>query len=73
MGKNINTVIFDLDGTLINSEPAALGATVEALSRFGVSASDAEVREQFGGGSRKIMQYFLDRDLDPSEADRVID
>ena len=73
MGKNINTVIFDLDGTLINSEPAALGATIEALSRFGVSASDTEVREQFGGGSRKIMQYFLNRDLDPLEAKRVID
>ena len=73
MGKNINNVIFDLDGTLINSEPAALGATIEALSRFGVSASDTEVREQFGGGSRKIMQYFLDRDLDPLEANRVID
>ena len=48
MGNNINTVIFDLDGTLINSEPAALGATIGALSRFGVSASDTEVREQFG-------------------------
>lgn len=73
MGENINTVIFDLDGTLINSEPAALGATIEALSRFGVHARDTEVREQFGGGSRKIVQYFLERDLEPAEVDRVLD
>ena len=73
MGNNINTVIFDLDGTLINSEPAALGATVEALSRFGIHATDTEVRDQFGGGSRKIVQYFLERGLDPADADRVID
>lgn len=73
MGEKINTVIFDLDGTLINSEPAALGAAIEALSRYGVQVNDTELREQFGGGSRKIMQYFLERDLDPAEANRLLE
>jgi HAD superfamily hydrolase (TIGR01509 family) len=71
--QKIDSIIFDLDGTLVDSQPAALGATVEALSRFGAHATDAEVREQFGGGARKILRYFLERDLDPDEAEEVID
>jgi len=73
LAQKIDSIIFDLDGTLVDSQPAALGATVEALSRFGVQATDAEVREQFGGGARKILRYFLERDLDPDEAEEVID
>ena len=69
----IDTIIFDLDGTLVDSQPAALGAIVEALSRFGVHVTDTEVREQFGGGARKLLQYFLDRSLSLDQASRVID
>lgn len=73
MGNQIDTIIFDLDGTLVDSQPAALGATMEALSRFGVHVTEAEIREQFGGGSRKLVQYFLERDLSLDEAERAID
>ena len=73
MGRTIDTIIFDLDGTLVDSQPAALGATIEALSRFGVQVTATEVREQFGGGSRKLIGYFLDRALSLDEAGRAID
>ena len=73
MVKTIDTVIFDLDGTLIDSQPAALGATIEALSRFGVTVTAAELREQFGGGARKLLRYFLDRDLGLEPAGRLIE
>ena len=69
----IDTVIFDLDGTLIDSQPSALGGAIEALSRFGVHVTESELREQFGGGTRKIMQHFLGRDLSPDDASRAID
>ena len=46
MAQKIDSIIFDLDGTLVDSQPAALGATVEALSRFGVHTTDADIREQ---------------------------
>ena len=69
----IDTVIFDLDGTLIDSQLAALGGAIEALARFGVHVTEAELREQFGGGSRKIMQYFLERDLSLDDAAQVVD
>ena len=72
MGRTIDNIIFDLDGTLVDSQPAAFGATIEALSRFGVHITEAEVREQFGGGSRKTMQYFLQRDLRLNPDDELI-
>ena len=60
-----DTVIFDLDGTLVDSQPAALGATIEALSQFGVQVTAAELREVFGGGARKLMGHFLERETGP--------
>ncbi|MDP6454841.1 MAG: HAD family hydrolase [SAR202 cluster bacterium] len=73
MSRQIDAVIFDLDGTLVDSQPAVLKATKEGLARFGVTASDDEVRERFGGGSRNIMSYFLVRDLGEAKADEHID
>ena len=73
MGKKVDDIIFDLDGTLADSQPAAIGATIEALSRFGVSVTASEVREQFGGGSRKLMHHFLERALGFDKAEQAID
>ena len=53
MGRTIDTIIFDLDGTLVDSQPAALGATIEALAQFEVRVTATELREQFGGGVRR--------------------
>ena len=58
--RAIDAVIFDLDGTLVDSQPAAIEATIQALSRFEVHVTAAEVREQFGGGSQKLVGYFLE-------------
>lgn len=66
-------MVFDLDGTLIDSQPAALGASIEALSLFGIHVTEDEIREQFGGGSRKLMEYFLERDLSSHEAKAASD
>ena len=66
-------MIFDLDGTLVDSQPAVLRATKEALARFDINVSDEEVRERFGGGSRNIMSYFLVRDLGKANANKKID
>ena len=71
--NKIDTVIFDLDGTLVDSQPAALGATIEALSRFGVQVTAAELREVFGGGARSLLNHFLQRDLGPDRATEVLE
>ena len=56
---NIESIIFDLDGTLVDSQPAAIRSTIEALRNFGILINDREVREQFGGGSRKLLSHFM--------------
>ena len=68
-----DTVIFDLDGTLVDSQPAALGATIEALSQFGVRVTAAELREVFGGGARKLLGHFLERDLGAGQAGQALE
>ena len=72
MGK-IDSIIFDLDGTLVDSYPAAIKSSTEALSHFGVQVSDSDIRSQFGGGSRKLLWYFLDRYLGQNKANELID
>ena len=69
----IDSIIFDLDGTLVDSQPAAIRSTIEALSNFGIHITDDQVREQFGGGSRKLLWYFLDKDLGEEKATEMID
>lgn len=73
MTNTIDTMIFDLDGTLVDSQPAALGATIEALSRLGVTATAPDMREVFGGGARKLLNHFLERDLGVEKASQLID
>ena len=72
MTNKIDTVIFDLDGTLVDSQPAALGATIEALSQFGVRVTADEVREVFGGGAKNLLRHFLERDLGAGEASQAL-
>jgi pyrophosphatase PpaX len=73
MTNNIDTVIFDLDGTLVDSQPAALGATIEALSRYDVRVTESELREVFGGGARRLLNNFLERDLGLERAAEAVE
>ena len=68
-----DSIILDLDGTLVDSQPAAIRSTTEALSNFGIHITDGQVREQFGGGSRKLLWYFLNKNLGEEKATEVID
>ena len=68
MTNAIDMVIFDLDGTLVDSQPAALGGTIEALSRFGVQVTATDLRKVFGGGAWKLVGHFLERDLGSDRA-----
>ena len=70
---NIESIIFDLDGTLVDSQPAAIRSTIEALSNFGIDISDKEVREQFGGGSRKLLAHFMNKELGNEKANELLD
>jgi len=55
----ITAVIFDIDGTLVDSVDLHAEAWQLALERFGKKVSFAEVRRQIGKGGDQLMPVFL--------------
>jgi HAD superfamily hydrolase (TIGR01509 family) len=68
-------VIFDVDGTLIDSVDLHAACWVEALAHFGVEADFADVRAAIGKGGDQLLPGFvppdrLERDEEAMEAFR---
>jgi HAD superfamily hydrolase (TIGR01549 family) len=57
----ITAVIFDIDGTLVDSVDLHAAAWQAAFERFGKKISFAEVRRQIGKGGDQLMPVFLSR------------
>ena len=55
----ITAVIFDIDGTLVDSVDLHAEAWQVALERFGKKVSFAEVRRQIGKGGDQLLPVFL--------------
>lgn len=53
-------VIFDIDGTLIDSVDAHAAAWVDTFRQFGLDVDPAAVRSQIGKGGDLLMPVFLD-------------
>ena len=59
-------VIFDVDGTLVDTNDLHAEAWVEAFAHFGITVSAASIRPQIGKGSDQLLPVFLD----PERLDR---
>jgi HAD superfamily hydrolase (TIGR01549 family) len=55
-------VIFDVDGTLVNSVDLHAQAWVDAFQEFGHQISFGAVREQIGKGGDQLLPVFLSQD-----------
>lgn len=51
----ITTIIFDMDGVLVDSEPATVAASVETLAEWGITALPGEFHEFTGMGDDKFI------------------
>jgi HAD superfamily hydrolase (TIGR01509 family) len=58
---SIKGVIFDLDGTLVESTPAHIKSWIRAVAEFGVEATEDEVRPHMGRSSEDICCALLGR------------
>ena len=59
---NIDLVIFDCDGVLIDSEPIASRTLAETLQRAGVAITPAEAHVKFTGNSETVIRQMCARD-----------
>jgi phosphoglycolate phosphatase len=67
-----SAVIFDLDGTLINSLEDLADSGNEALLKFGFSSHPAEAYKKFiGNGLRQMMKAAVQREIDEELADKL--
>jgi HAD superfamily hydrolase (TIGR01549 family) len=64
-------VIFDIDGTLIDSVDQHAQAWVDAFREFGHSVEFAEIRSQIGKGGDQILPQFLSKQEQEEEAESL--
>lgn len=64
-------VIFDVDGTLIDSNDLHAAAWVEAFKHFGFEIPFQAVRHQMGKGADQLMPMFLRPDVLQREGERI--
>lgn len=70
--KHYNTVIFDLDGTLLNTLDDLANALNHTLTQFGFPARTRdEVQNFVGNGLRKLLERAIPNGLDNPEFEEV--
>jgi HAD superfamily hydrolase (TIGR01549 family) len=56
-------IIFDVDGTLVDTNGLHAAAWVEAFRHFGIEVALEDVRHQMGKGGDQLMPVFLSRHI----------
>src|SRR4051812_48427539 len=67
----IEAVLFDMDGTLIDSNDAHAHAWVEALQDEGFRTAFDIVRPLIGMGGDKLLRVAVDLDIDSPQGKRI--
>jgi HAD superfamily hydrolase (TIGR01509 family) len=67
----IKTVIFDVDGTLVDTVGLHAQAWAEALRHFGVEVPFRDMRVQIGKGGDQLLQGLLPRDRVKREGEAI--
>ena len=73
--KNINTVIFDMDGVIVDGMPYHVKSWKEALSTIDMSASDLDIYLMEGMTGRETMEIFVKKSnisISDETADKIV-
>jgi HAD superfamily hydrolase (TIGR01509 family) len=66
-------VIFDVDGTLIDSNDAHARAWIDALKEFGIAREFSQVRRLIGMGGDKLLPAVAGVSVDSDLGQRIVD
>jgi HAD superfamily hydrolase (TIGR01549 family) len=69
----LGAMIFDIDGTLIDSNPAHVEAWVQAFGRFGYKVAADRVSVEIGKGGDKLVPSILGESADRKDGDGLRD
>jgi beta-phosphoglucomutase-like phosphatase (HAD superfamily) len=64
-------VIFDVDGTLIDTNDLHAAPWVDAFRHFGIEVAYEDVRSQMGKGGDQLMPVFVDAEGLNREGERI--
>jgi len=64
-------VVFDIDGTLLDSVDQHARAWVEAFRHFGIESEEAQVRRQIGKGGDQLLPVFVEADRLAREGETI--
>jgi beta-phosphoglucomutase len=73
--RNINTVIFDMDGVIVDGMPYHIKSWKKALSTIGMSASDLDIYLMEGMTGRETMEIFIKKSnisISDETADKIV-
>ena len=71
MHRGIKAVLFDVDGTLVDSNDAHASAWVKAFAEHGVTVDPVSVRRGIGMGGDKLMPAVSDLQEDSSLGEKI--
>ena len=69
----INAVIFDVDGTLVDSVDRHAAAWQRAFAHFGYDVDFAAIRSQIGKGGDQLMPVFLPKEMVERRGEEIED
>src|SRR3954468_15829309 len=67
----IDAVIFDIDGTLVDSVDLHAAAWQETLAHFGIDVTFERVRSQIGKGGDQLLPVFVPREMLSKRQDEI--
>ena len=71
MASRTKAVIFDIDGTLIDSVDGHARAWLEILTKYGCDIDFPTVRGQIGKGGDQLMPVFLSKDVIETQGKQI--